>query len=119
MAAPDIDLDKPTFANAVDDAQDAIRDNITWALIAIMNGSYLLPGWDGGPDSDTAEPSYAEFTHGSGRKMKFSLTWTDGAVTGIVVQYDKGLGGGYETLTNGTATLSYYASGNFNSVSWA
>ena len=120
MAAPAIDLDEPTFASAVDDAQDFIRDNITWGLIAIASGTYLIPGWAAAASGGTAsEPAVITMTHASGRLMKFSLTWTTGSVTGVIVQYDKGLGAGYETLSLGTATIAYDGSGNWTGTTWA
>jgi hypothetical protein len=120
MSAPEIDLDEPTFASAVDASQDQIRDNIIWGLIAVASGTYMLPGWPATPSGGTAsEPAVVTMTHASGRNMKFTLTWTSGAVTGVAVQYDKGLGAGYETVTLGTATIAYDGSGNWTGTTWA
>ena len=120
MAAPVIDLDEPTFATAVDDAQDFIRDNQIWIIIALGNAGILIPGWTAVPSGGTAaKPAQLVLTGPGSRLIKMAYSYTGNDVTGIVISYDKALGAGYEAVASGTATITYDGSGNWTGTTWA
>ena len=120
MAAPALDLAEPTFSSAVDAAQDAIRDNQIWIVIALGNAGIIVPGWNATPTgADLSKPDTVVMTGPGGRKIRMTYSYTGDDVTGIVVAYDKNLGAGYETLASGTATLTYDGSGNWSGSTWA
>ena len=124
MAAPAYDKAKPDFANPVDSDLAQVRDNEQWLMIAAAASGYILPAWTtvavgSGSPENLAEPATITMTHSDGRKMKWTLTWSSGKVTTVLWQFDKGLGGGLETLTGGTATLTYDGSNNWSGATTA
>lgn len=120
MPAPGIDLARPDFAVAVDANLDSIRDNVIWLVIALGNAGVVVPGWNAVPaGADLAKPDTLTLTGPGSRKIRLTYSYTGDDVTGIVVAYDKNLGGGFENLASGTATISYDASGNFSGLTWA
>ena len=123
MAAPPEAFDKPDFADAIDDNLDSIRDNFTWLMIAAAGQGYILPGWAAVAVSTTSplvpsEPNTITMTHTDGRKMRWTLTWASGKVTLIVWEYDRDLGGGFETLVGGTVTITYDGADNFTGTTF-
>lgn len=120
MAAPNIDITRPVYdSTSMDDDLDQLRDNIVWLMIQAAAAGYMLPDWDTEIDpGDLDEPSYIELTNAS-LIIRFNFTWSSGLVTEIEYEYDKGLGGGLETLTGGTATLSYNGSDQLTGITTA
>ena len=117
MAAPAINHDEPTFWSAVDGAQDQIRDNIDWVVIALGNAGIIVPGWAAAPSgADPAKPSRVVLTGPGSRKIRMTYTYTGDNVTGIDIDYDSG--SGYEQVVLGTATLTYDGSGNWTGTTW-
>ncbi len=120
MAAPAADLLKPDFADPVDSTQDDIRDNQIWIIIALGNAGVLMPGWAAVPSgADLSKPDQLVLTGPGGRLIKMVYSYTVDDVTGIAVWYDKNLGGGYELLVSGTATISYNGAGEWTGTTWA
>ena len=124
MTALEDDFTKPDFANPVDADLDAVRDNFEWLMVCAASSAYMLPGWTTVAVSTTSplvpeEPNTITMTHADGRKMRFTLTWSGGLVTLIVFEFDRDLGGGYETMTLGTITPSYDGSNNFTGATVA
>lgn len=120
MAAPAVNLDRPDFAVAVDLNLDNIRDNVIWLVIALGNAGVVVPGWNAVPaGADLSKPTSLTLTGPGGRKIRLTYSYTGDDVTGIVVDYDKNLGAGYEMLASGTATISYDGNGNFSGLTWA
>lgn len=120
MAAPDVDFDKPDVANAHDTDVDAIRDNTIWTVIAMAVEGITIPEWNAVPSgSDLSKPDDIVLTGPAGRKIRLTLSYTVDSVTGIVVEYDKNLGAGYEPMNLGTATIAYNGSGEWTGTTWA
>ena len=119
MAAPAVNLDKPVFADPVDDSLDHVRDNQIWLVIALAINGVLIPGWDSAPSgTDLSKPDDVILIGPGSRKIRLTYTYTDDDVTKVVVEYDKGLGSGYEALTLGTGTIAYNASGEWTGTAW-
>ena len=120
MAAPQINLARPDFGVAVDTNQDNIRDNTIWTVIALACSGIIFPEWNAVPSgADLAKPDDVVLTGPGSRLIRLTYSYTGDDVTGILVEYDKTLGAGYETLVLGTATLTYDASGNWTGTTWA
>ena len=88
--------------------QQALRD-------AILAGS--LVGWNATPSGGTAEEP-AVITRSKGvERVKSTLTWSGGLVTGVVYAYSANSGSSWDTI--GTLTISYDASDNFTGATWS
>ena len=119
MAAPNVDLDKPDFANDADSDIDALRDNLIWTVIAFAVEGINFPSWNAVPSgTDLSKPDAVVLTGPGSRKIRMTYSYTGDNVTGIDVDYDKNLGAGYEQVTLGTATLTYNGSGNWTGTTW-
>lgn len=120
MPAPVLNEAKPLFdpGEKVAENMSALRDNVTW-LVAMAALGISVPPWNATPyGSDLAEPDYVEIEHAiDGRKVKATLTWTDGSVTTMALSFDDG--GGYAAFALGTASISYNASGQWTGTTWA
>lgn len=120
MAAPNIDAAKPAKGNAFDTDLDQIRDNWAWFIAICLHMSLDIPGWNATPaGADLDKPDYVDAVHTDGRKVRVAYSYTGDNQTSVVVQYDKGLGAGYETLTKGTGTRAFNASDQWTGTTWA
>lgn len=118
-----VDLDKPVFgtgaAYKVADHLDAIRNNFLASIISQGNATGLVPGWAMSiTGADPSLPDTRVLTGPGGRKIKFTYTYTDGAITQIDIEYDANGGLGYEAVTPGTVTIAYDGDGNPITTTW-
>lgn len=120
MAAPVFDVSKPAVADGWGVSLTYIRENIvSLAMYAAANGG-RVPNWD------------TAFTYASGKLSEMVLTYKPTPTVKIRVTYsyigdsldkeslyfDKGLGAGYELLSNGVLTYGY-SGGNVSTVTAA
>jgi hypothetical protein len=121
---PDPTTQTPGQAFTSDRAnQLALRD-------AIIGGSGYLPGWScyaentngTRPPTTPDKPPQLLYSKGTER-LKCVLTWTDDNVTRIVISYSANSGSTYDVMkggsTNGYFNITYDASDNFLSATWA
>ena len=106
------------------------RNNLLALRDAVLASAGYLPGWsctaqngDGStPPVPADTPAQLLLAKGTER-IKCALTWTDGAVTRIVVSYSSNSGGAYDVIKGGSANgyydITYDASGNFLSAAWS
>lgn len=114
-AKPDAATQNGTqFAQSARDNLKAVRD------AAIMGGGFY--GWNMATAGGTAaEPATLTYSKGTER-VRATLTWGTtggeaGSVTTAVYAYSSNSGTSYDTI--GTKTITYDASGNVTSTSWA
>jgi hypothetical protein len=119
MTAPTLDESKPAFGgNPVDADLLQLRNNVTWILAMVAANNFTIPPWAATPaGADLSKPTSVELVHPDGRKIKATFTYTGDDVTTIVFAFDDT--SGYVNFANGTATLSYNASGDWTGTVWS
>ena len=110
MAAPvfTITSPDPTASNLGADL-DKTRENIVnLAMFAASNGG-RLPNWDSAYDYTSGDLDEVVLTYKPNTliKIKITYTYSGGNLNKESYYYDKGLGSGYELLTNGVLTYGY------------
>lgn len=123
MAALVFDINAPDWGNnAPADDIDAIREKFIFCMLAAAAAGYRLPGWSTTVNgADLTEPDDIVMTLNADPdvKMRWTYTWTTGNLTQEVWAFDRGTGSGYETVDDGTVTLSYDGSNNFTGATSA
>lgn len=117
MAAPIHDLNKPDPSDQYGGDLTAIRDSLAHlAMLAASNGG-RLPNWDSVLGYSSGKLIQIVLTHKTYTSVKIKITY---AYTGDDLNkeayfYDKGLGAGFELVSNGVLTYNY-TSGSVTSI---
>jgi hypothetical protein len=110
----------------------SMRDNWKWLFMVAMEKVDAAPDWAttitsnsspldfSEPDQKLVSKTYTDESPNRTEQFRYQYTWSGGNKTQIVFQYyDVNSSPQWQTVTGGTATLSYDGSGNLTGVTTA
>lgn len=113
-------------------SHDALIETVRWLFMVMMERVPAAPEWTtiinstsspqdfDAPDSREVSKTYTDVSPNQTVQFRYQYTYSGGNKTGIVFQYyDAASSPQWQTVTGGTATLTYDGSGNFTGATTA